>query len=107
MKDINRKIILFTTLLVMLPLFFHGAFADVTDLDKIKEPVTKVYDMIKYLVSAIALIIITVAGIKFMTSSDNIQAREGTKTMISYAVLGLLVIWVAPFVVNYLTAPAV
>lgn len=101
MKKVSRKSILLLTLL-LLTVLSPVAFAD-GELDAIKEPIDRIYDMIKYIVSAIALIIITFAGVRFMASGDNVQAREGSKSMLTYAVIGLVVIWIAPPLVNYLT----
>ena len=77
------------------------------DVDMIMEPLNKIYDLVKGVISVAAILAITFAGAKFMFSGDNIQAREGAKSMVGYAVVGLLVVWIAPVLVNYLTAPVV
>ncbi len=76
-----------------------------SQVDKIKEPVTKIYDLMKSLISVLGIIAITAAGAMYMFSGSNIQTRENAKSMVSYAVVGLVLVWVAPLVVNYLTAP--
>ena len=77
------------------------------DVDMIMEPLNKIYDLVKGVISVVAVLAITFAGVKFMFSGDNIQAREGAKSMISYAVVGLVVVWIAPVMVSYLTSPVV
>lgn len=104
MEKVSKKVLILLTLL-LLTILSPVAFAE-GDLDAIKEPIDKIYDLVKYLVSAIALIIITFAGVKFMTSGDNVQTRDSSKSMLTYAVIGLMVIWIAPPLVNYLTAGA-
>jgi len=85
-------------LLLAVP-FVHAADAD---LEKIKEPLDRVYSVIQTLVSVVGVIVISFAGFKFMVSGENLQARESSKHMMGYAVMGLLVIWMAPYLVNYL-----
>ena len=96
---------LFVPLVLFLVLglpFVHAADAD---LDKIKEPLNRVYSVVQALVSVVGVIVISFAGFKFMVSGENVQARESSKQMLSYAVVGLMVVWMAPFLVNYLVSP--
>ncbi len=98
----RKSIALAMVLLLAAPIAFaEGEVGDIT------APLDKIYDLIKSIVSVVAVIAITVAGAKFMFSGDNIQAREGAKTMISYCVIGLVVVWIAPTLVSYLTSPTV
>ena len=100
----KRKIVL----AVLVLLFFVPIVAAAEgDVDLIMEPLNKIYDLVKGVVSVAAILAITFAGAKFMFSGDNIQAREGAKSMISYAVVGLVVVWIAPVLVGYLTSPVV
>lgn len=71
----------------------------------ITEPITRIYDLVKAVVSILGIIAITIAGAHYMFSGNNIQTRENAKSMASYAVVGLVLVWVAPLVVTYLTAP--
>ena len=50
--------------------------------------------------NAIAAIFLVFAGIKFMTSGNDMMQRDNAKSMIGYVVIGLIVIWAAPFVVQ-------
>lgn len=90
-------------LLAVILLFSQFAFA--ASVEDITEPITRIYDLIKGVVSVLGIIAITVAGAMYMFSGGNIQSRENAKSMVSYAVVGLVLVWVAPLIVNYLTTP--
>lgn len=68
--------------------------------DQILQPVWKVYSFIKYIATAIAAIFLVFAGITYMTSGSDVMKRENAKHMIAYVVVGLIVIWAAPFIVQ-------
>lgn len=92
-------------LLSILLLFSGTVFAsEPTQIDKIKEPINKIYDLMKSVISVLGIIAITAAGALYMFAGNNIQQREQAKGMVSYAVVGLVLVWVAPLVVTYLTA---
>jgi RsiW-degrading membrane proteinase PrsW (M82 family) len=78
---------------------FAASVSDVT------APITKIYDLIKGVVSIVGIIAITIAGAMYMFSGSNIQNRENAKHMVSYAIVGLVLVWIAPVLVGYLTAP--
>src|SRR3989344_7534224 len=100
-KNMNKKILSIASILFLLaPAVMAAGVSDIT------APITKIYDLIKGIVSVLGIIAITVAGAMYMFSGSNIQSRENAKSMVSYAVVGLVLVWVAPLVVNYLTAPA-
>lgn len=89
--------------------FLSASFAvaaESADVSAITAPLNKIYDLVKAVISVVAVLAITFAGAKFMFSGDNIQAREGAKSMLGYAIAGLVIIWIAPLLVNFLTAPA-
>jgi len=95
----NKKL---SCILVLLVLLVPSVFA--AEVSEITEPLNKIYDLVKGIISVVAVLALTFAGVQFMFSGDNIQAREGAKSMVSYAVVGLVIVWVAPLLVNYLTA---
>ena len=70
--------------------------------DQILTPVTKIYNFIKYTASLIAVIALLFAGISYMWSGNDVQKRDKSKNMAAYVIIGLSVIWAAPFVVNLL-----
>ncbi|MDO8634120.1 MAG: pilin [archaeon] len=75
------------------------------EIEEILEPLNKIYDLAKAGVSVVALLVLTYAGARFMFSGDNIQARENAKSVVTYAVAGLVLVWIAPVLVSFLTTP--
>lgn len=94
-----KKSMLVFAVLLIAQMVFAASVSDVT------APITKIYDLIKGVVLVVGLIALTVAGGMYMFSGSNIQSRENAKHMVSYAIVGLVVVWVAPVLVAYLTAP--
>jgi len=92
------------TLFLVSAFFVPVVHAADADLDKIKEPLDRVYSVIQTIVSVVGVIVITFAGFRFMSSGDNIQSRESAKHMLSFAVIGLMIVWIAPYLVNYIIA---
>ena len=72
--------------------------------DQILAPVMKIYNFVKYAATALAVILVVFAGINFITSGGNEGKREQAKMMIMYIVIGLVVIWVAPLIVQLVTS---
>jgi len=77
---------------------------DKAKFDEILEPVMKIYNLIKYAASVIAVIALLFAGINYMFSGNDIRKRDISKNMAAYVLVGLIVIWGAPFIVNLLIA---
>ena len=77
---------------------------DKAKFDEILTPVTKIYNLIKYGASLVAVIALLFAGISYMFSGNDIRKRDTSKNMAAYVFIGLVVIWAAPFVVNLLIA---
>ena len=71
--------------------------------DQILTPVMKIYNFIKYAATVLAVIFLVMAGITFIMSGNDQAKREQAKMMMTYIVIGLIIIWVAPLVVTYLT----
>lgn len=80
------------------------AFADLNDeaVAKVKEPIENVTTLITSVASAIAVLVFIIAGIMFLTSGANFQARDNAKNMMIYAAIGLAIIMVAPYLVQLL-----
>ncbi|MFH0955209.1 MAG: pilin [Candidatus Micrarchaeota archaeon] len=94
----NKKaIVAVMALLLVAPMVFA------TGVDDITAPLNKIYDLIKAAVAVIGIIALTIAGAKFMFAGENMQSRESAKNMATYSIIGLIVVWVAPLVVSYLT----
>ena len=72
------------------------------EFDQVLTPVMKIYSFIKYTASLIAVIALLYAGISYMFSGNDIRKRDVSKNMAMYTIIGLVVIWAAPFTVNLL-----
>ena len=75
---------------------------DQATFDKILEPVMKIYNLVKYIATAIAGVILLIAGINYMFSGSDPKKRENAKSMAMYVIIGLIIIWATPFVVKFL-----
>ena len=95
----KKSLLVLAVLLLVVQVAFAASVSDVT------APITKIYDLIKGVVSVVGIIALTIAGAMYMFSGSNIQNRENAKNMVSYAIVGLVLVWVAPVLVGYLTAP--
>ncbi len=72
--------------------------------DEILTPVMKIYNLVKYGATAIAGLMLLFSGVTYMTSSGDPKKKETAKNMATYVIIGLMIIWVAPFVVNLLVS---
>jgi len=98
------------TMLKVLPLAIVILFALVqigfvvaateADFDQILKPLTTVYDFVKYAATIIAGLVMLFAGITYIASGSDPGKREKAKNMVMYVIIGLIVIWAAPFVVD-------
>jgi len=68
--------------------------------DTILSPLMKVYQFIKYAATFVAVMVMLFAGVKFMMNGDDVRKRDEAKNMATYVVIGLAVIWAAPFIVD-------
>lgn len=75
---------------------------DKATFDQILEPLLKVYNLVKYAASGIAVLVLLFAGITYMVSGSDPKKRDNAKSMATYVVIGLAVIWASPMVVNFL-----
>ncbi len=102
-----KWLILFA-LLIALPIAAAADFntqlsdADKATFDKILEPVMKIYNLVKYAASVIAVVIMLFSGVSYMISGSDPKKRESAKNMAMYVIIGLIVIWAAPLVVNFI-----
>ena len=76
----------------------------VASFNQVLQPVWMIYNLVKYIATAIALVVLLFAGIKYMMSGSNAADRDNAKNMVAYVIIGLLVIWVAPYVVQLFTS---
>lgn len=72
------------------------------DFDQILEPVMKLYNFAKYVSTLVAGMFLLFGGITFMSSGNDPYKRQQAKSILTYVVVGLVVIWAAPFLVSML-----
>jgi hypothetical protein len=79
-----------------------GLVAAATDADfeEILAPLTVIYDLIKYAATIISGLVMLFAGITYIASGSDPGKREKAKNMVMYVIVGLIVIWATPFVVD-------
>jgi len=73
---------------------------DTSAYDQILKPVQAIYDLVKYAVTVIAGLVLLVAGVTYISSGSDPIKRDKAKNMVMYVLIGLGVIWAAPFVVQ-------
>ena len=76
---------------------------DKATFDNILSPVMKIYNLVKYAASVLAVVVLLFAGVTYMMSGSDPGKREKAKNMAMYVIIGLLVIWAAPLVVKFIT----
>lgn len=76
---------------------------DQATFDQMLQPVMKIYNFVKYIASVLAALCLLFAGITYMISGDDPKKRDQAKNMATYVVIGLVIIWAAPLIVNFLT----
>ncbi len=70
--------------------------------DQILQPVMKIYNLVKYIATAIATMVLLLSGVNYMMSGADPQKRDNAKSMAMYVILGLAIIWAAPLVVSFI-----
>ena len=78
--------------------------------DKVNSIITTVINVFSIVVGVVAVIMIIIGGLKYITSGGDSGNITGAKNTILYAVIGLVVVALAQFIVKFVlgkTAPAV
>lgn len=76
--------------------------ADERAFDEILSPVMKIYNFIKYAATVAGVLMLVFAGVSFVMSGGDQAKKEKAKHMAIGVVIGLIVIWVAPLVVEFI-----
>lgn len=76
--------------------------ADKEKFDQILSPVMKVYGLIKYSATAVAAMMLMFAGITYMSSGSDPKKRDNAKSMGTFVVVGLVLIWATPALISFL-----
>jgi hypothetical protein len=86
-------------LLVISQLVLVSAATD-EDFEEILTPVRTIYNLVKYTATVISGLVMLFAGITYITNGSDPGKREKAKNMVMYVIIGLVVIWAAPFIVK-------
>ncbi|MGV8142260.1 MAG: pilin [Candidatus Pacearchaeota archaeon] len=70
--------------------------------DTILEPILRIYNLIKYAATFIAVIMLVLAGVNYIAGGSDPQKRESAKGTIMYVFIGLAIIWAAPWFVQFI-----
>jgi len=100
LRRTERRIMLPLSVLLVIALQLVLVSAANPMYDQILQPIQVVYDLIKYAVTLIAGLVLLFAGITYITSGSDPGKRDKAKNMIMYVIIGLVVIWAAPFIVK-------
>ena len=98
-KSMNLLPIAVFLLLVFSQITLVAAASD-SDFEEILRPLTTIYNLVKYAATVIAGLVMLFAGITYISSGSDPGKREKAKSMVMYVIIGLVVIWAAPFVVD-------
>jgi len=83
--------------------FDQGLTQDEEDqIDEILAPVMKIYNFIKYAATVAGVIMLVFAGITFVTAGGEQAKKDKAKNMAVGVVIGLIIIWIAPLVVEFI-----
>lgn len=96
----TRRIGFLILLLVMIGQLGLVAAATQADFEDILQPIQTIYDLVKYTATVISGLVMLFAGLTYIMSGSDPGKREKAKNMIMYVIIGLMVIWAAPFVVD-------
>lgn len=102
-KIISLSLMLILLSNAVLALDFNSTLTsnDKSNLDSMLQPITKIYDLIKYVSTAIAAIMLLISGINYIISGEDKTKRDQAKNIAAYVVIGLAVIWATPYFLQY------
>ena len=75
---------------------------DEAQFDQILAPVMKIYNFIKYAATVAGVLMLVFAGINFVTAGAEVTKKERARHMATGVIIGLILIWVAPLIVQYI-----
>lgn len=74
--------------------------------DKVNNLLTTVVNIFSVVVGVVAVIMIIVGGLRYITSGGDSSKVGGAKNSIIYAIVGLVIVALAQFIVHYVLAKA-
>ena len=70
----------------------------------IKNTIGKVTELIQLIGACIGVAVLSAGGVMFMTAGDSPEKKEQAKQVLTMAVVGLLVILIAPSIVGFIVS---
>ena len=99
-KTNKRKLILYGIFVILIFLQMVLVSAEDKNFEEILKPLTTIYNLVKYAATLISGLMMLFAGITYISSGSDPGKREKAKNMVMYVIIGLIVIWAAPFIVE-------
>ncbi|VVB69980.1 TrbC/VIRB2 family protein [uncultured archaeon] len=66
------------------------------------QPICRIYSLIQTIGTIVAVIMLAYSGFQLMSATDLVD-RKKAKNMLMYTILGLVIIWLAPLIIQYIT----
>jgi len=66
------------------------------------KPLLSLFNMIKFLASIVAGVYLSWGAVNLMTAGDDFKKRETAKQKLSFAVLGMMIIWGIPYFMQFM-----
>lgn len=79
----------------------NGGSPNVTPEKAINSTITNIINVTSALVGVIAVIMIIIAGLRYVTSAGNPEAAKSAKNTILYAIVGLVIVALAQIIVHF------
>ena len=73
---------------------------------KVESTLGKVLDLLSFVVGVMAVIMLIIGGVKFVTSQGDSSAVTGARNTILYAIIGLIIVAFAQFIVKFVLGRA-
>ncbi|VVB70667.1 TrbC/VIRB2 family protein [uncultured archaeon] len=68
----------------------------------VDQPICKVYSLIQTIASIIGVIMLAYSGFQLIASTD-MADRQNAKNIMLGTIIGIVIIWLAPYVIGFLT----
>jgi len=71
-------------------------------MEELITPILNLYELVQYSATSIAILMLVVSGVRYIMSGSDHIARDKAKQSAANVVVGLVIIWAAPFVIEYI-----
>lgn len=99
----KKSIAAIFVLLILINFNFVLGAQNIAEFDNILSPLNKFYDLVKYSSTAIASLFLVFSGISYMIAGNDPKKKSSIKTSIAYILIGLGLIWAAPYIVSLIS----